>query len=104
MHKKAICREEKLKQTIKEQEGTIRDLRNRVFGKKSEKKLPAKTKANQNLISSNALVVNNPAVRGMGSLYYNFCLIGGMPEVVQEWVNTKNIKSCIKLHQETACL
>jgi transposase len=38
MHKKAISREEKLKQKIMEQEGQIRDLRNRVFGKKSEKK------------------------------------------------------------------
>jgi len=34
MHKKAVLREKKLKQTIKEQEGQIRDLRNRLFGKK----------------------------------------------------------------------
>ncbi|MBW2573314.1 MAG: IS66 family transposase [Deltaproteobacteria bacterium] len=38
MHKKAILREKKLKQTVKEQEGKIRDLKNRLFGKKSEKK------------------------------------------------------------------
>jgi len=38
MHQKAIFREQKLKQKILEQEGKIRDLRNRVFGKKSEKK------------------------------------------------------------------
>ncbi len=38
MHKKATFREQKLKQKIMEQEGQIRDLRNRVFGKKSEKK------------------------------------------------------------------
>lgn len=37
MHKKAIIREEILKHTIKEQEGQIRDLKQRVFGKKSEK-------------------------------------------------------------------
>ncbi len=37
MHKKAIIREEILKQTIKEQDGQIRDLKQRVFGKKSEK-------------------------------------------------------------------
>ncbi len=37
MHKKAILREKTLKETIKEQEGKIRDLRNRLFGKKSEK-------------------------------------------------------------------
>ncbi|OFZ44160.1 MAG: hypothetical protein A2485_07600 [Bdellovibrionales bacterium RIFOXYC12_FULL_39_17] len=38
MHQKAILREEKLKQIIKEQEGQIRDLQARLFGKKSEKK------------------------------------------------------------------
>ncbi len=38
MHKKSIFREEILKHTIKEQEGQIRDLRQRVFGKKSEKR------------------------------------------------------------------
>ena len=38
MHSKAIEREKILKQKIKEQEGQIRDLRHRVFGKKSEKK------------------------------------------------------------------
>jgi transposase len=37
MHGKAISREQKLKLKIKEQEGQIRDLRTRVFGKKSEK-------------------------------------------------------------------
>ena len=34
------------------------------------------------------------------ALYHDFCLIGGMPEVVQEWVNTKDMKSCIKLQQD----
>ncbi|KKK50457.1 hypothetical protein LCGC14_3124830, partial [marine sediment metagenome] len=38
MHKKAILREKKLKQTVTEQEGKIRDLKNRLFGKQSEKK------------------------------------------------------------------
>jgi len=38
MHGKALLREEALKKIIKEQEGKIRDLTNRVFGKKSEKK------------------------------------------------------------------
>ncbi len=42
MHNKAITREEIQKQTIKEQEGQIRDLRHRVFGKKSEKKSSSK--------------------------------------------------------------
>ncbi len=44
MHRHAILREQKLKQTIKEHEGQIRDLRNRLFGKKSEKK---KTSTNE---------------------------------------------------------
>lgn len=34
------------------------------------------------------------------SLYHDYCLVGGMPEVVREWVKTKDIKSCIKLHQD----
>ncbi len=33
-------------------------------------------------------------------LYHDYCLVGGMPEVVQEWVNTKNLKSCIKIQQD----
>lgn len=42
MHKKALSREEALKKIIKEQEGQIRDLKNRLFGKKSEKKSSGK--------------------------------------------------------------
>jgi transposase len=38
MHNKSIAREEILKQVIKKLVGKIRDLRHRVFGKKSEKK------------------------------------------------------------------
>lgn len=38
MHKKALSREEALKKIIKEQGGQIRDLKNRLFGKKTEKK------------------------------------------------------------------
>ena len=37
MHGKAILREKILQQTIKKLEGQIRDLRHRIFGKKSEK-------------------------------------------------------------------
>jgi len=33
-------------------------------------------------------------------LYQDYCLVGGMPEVVQEWINTKNLKSCIKIQQD----
>ena len=38
MHQKALLREEGLKQGLKEKNGQIRDLKNRLFGKKSEKK------------------------------------------------------------------
>lgn len=46
VHQKAIQREEKLKQEIKEKDGQIRDLRSRLFGKKSEKKTSKTEKAN----------------------------------------------------------
>ena len=36
MHQKAVLRENELKQVIKEQDGKIRDLQGRLFGKKSE--------------------------------------------------------------------
>jgi len=42
MHNKSIVREKILKRIIKELEGKIRDLRHRVFGKKSEKKSSSK--------------------------------------------------------------
>jgi len=42
LHQRSILREIKLKQTIKEKDGQIRDLKNRVFGKKSEKKSTSK--------------------------------------------------------------
>ncbi len=42
MHGKAVLREKKLKQTVKEKEGQIRDLRSRLFGNKSEKKSSTK--------------------------------------------------------------
>ncbi len=34
------------------------------------------------------------------ALYHRFCLVGGMPEVVLEWVETRKMKSCIKLQQD----
>jgi len=33
-------------------------------------------------------------------LYYDYCLVGGMPEVVQEWINRKNLQSCLKIQQD----
>jgi len=32
--------------------------------------------------------------------YHDYCLVGGMPEVVKEWVSSKNLKSCIKIQQD----
>ena len=46
MHNKSIVREKILKRIIKELEGKIRDLRHRVFGKKSEKKSSSKDEGN----------------------------------------------------------
>ena len=34
------------------------------------------------------------------ALYHDYCLAGGMPEVVREWINSKDMKSCIKLQQD----
>ena len=33
-------------------------------------------------------------------LYHDYYLVGGMPEVVQEWIDYKNLKSCIKIQQD----
>ena len=34
------------------------------------------------------------------SLYHDFCLVGGMPEVLKEWVGSKNLNTCIKIQQD----
>lgn len=33
-------------------------------------------------------------------LYQAYCLTGGMPEVVQEWINTENLDACMKLQHD----
>ncbi len=33
-------------------------------------------------------------------LYYNYCLIGGMPEVVEQWIDSKDLPACIKIQQD----
>jgi len=33
-------------------------------------------------------------------LYHDYCLIGGMPEVIREWKENRNLKSCIKLQHD----
>ena len=34
------------------------------------------------------------------NLYHDFCLVGGMPEVVREYVNSRDLKSCIKIQHD----
>jgi len=34
------------------------------------------------------------------NLYYEYCIVGGMPEVVKNWVQNKNIQECIKIQQD----
>ncbi len=66
MHKKAILREKKLKQTVKEQEGKIRDLKNRLFGKKSEKKSFNKNEDPSNPSTSKRPRGQQPGSKGHG--------------------------------------
>lgn len=66
MHKKAISREEILKQTVKKLEGHVRDLRHRVFGKKSEKKNPKKNEKNLQSKGSKRPRGQQPGSKGHG--------------------------------------
>jgi transposase len=66
MHKKAILREKKLKQTVKEQEGKIRDLKNRLFGKKSERKSFNKNEDPSNPTTSKRPRGQQPGSKGHG--------------------------------------
>ncbi len=34
------------------------------------------------------------------SLYRQYCLIGGMPEAVQTWIDTKDLQACIKVQHD----
>jgi uncharacterized protein len=34
------------------------------------------------------------------NLYKDYCLVGGMPEVVAEWVNNQSLKTCMTLQQD----
>ncbi len=34
------------------------------------------------------------------NLYYEYCLVGGMPEVLNEWKNEKDLKLCLKIQQD----
>ncbi|MCF8125083.1 MAG: ATP-binding protein [Desulfotignum sp.] len=33
-------------------------------------------------------------------LYHTYCLVGGMPEVLQKWADTGDLKACMKLQQD----
>jgi uncharacterized protein len=33
-------------------------------------------------------------------LYHDYCLVGGMPESLQKWVDTQNFNDCIKIQQD----
>ena len=66
MHKKAISRENKLKQTAKEQEGKIRDLKSRLFGKKSEKKSSSKDENKSDSSTSDRPRGQQPGGKGHG--------------------------------------
>jgi predicted AAA+ superfamily ATPase len=34
------------------------------------------------------------------NLYRDYCLVGGMPEVVREWIDRQDLEACIKLQQD----
>ena len=66
MHKKAISREKRLKQTIQDLEGQIRDLRNRLFGTKSEKKSSSKDEDKSKSSNSKRPRGQQPGSKGHG--------------------------------------
>ena len=33
-------------------------------------------------------------------LYHDYCLVGGMPESLQKWIDTENLNDCIKIQQD----
>jgi transposase len=66
MHSKSLAREEILKQKIKEQEVQIRDLRQRIFGKKSEKKSSNKNEGKSKDSTSTRPRGQQPGSKGHG--------------------------------------
>ena len=66
MHNKSIVREKILKRIIKELEGKIRDLRHRVFGKKSEKKNSSKDEGKSKNSTSKRPRGQQPGSKGHG--------------------------------------
>jgi len=90
MHKRSVEREEKLKQKIAEQEGEIRDLKNRLFGKKSEKKSSGNNEGQTK--SSNP---KNPRGQQPGSKGHGRTSHPDLPEKKEE-VNFPEPPSCSK--------
>lgn len=88
MHNKAIIREEILKQTIKKQEGQIRDLRRRVFGDKSEKKSSSKNEGNSKNKAPKCPRGQQPGSKGHGRT---------------ERPDLSERKEDAKLHEEPVC-
>ena len=66
LHHKAVLREEALKKKVKEQEGQIHDLKNRLFGKKSEKKSFGKKDGKQKPLKSKRPRGQQPGSKGHG--------------------------------------
>jgi len=66
MHSKALLREEAFQKTIKRQEGQIRDLKNRLFGKKSEKNQIAKEEGSVRPTDSKRSRGQQPGSKGHG--------------------------------------
>jgi transposase len=66
MHNKALVREKKQEQILKKQKGQIRDLRHRVFGKKSEKKNSCKDKSSSEKSISKRPRGQQPGSEGHG--------------------------------------
>jgi transposase len=88
MHNKVIVREEKLKQTVKIQDGQIRDLRHRVFGKKSEKKNFGKNEG-----KSKSSCAKRPRGQQPGSEGHGRTKRPDLPEKIEE-VNFPKVPIC----------
>lgn len=90
MHAKALAREKKLKETIKKQKGQIKDLQNRLFGKKSEKK-----KGENESDSSKKKPSKRPRGQQPGSKGHGFTTRPNVPEKHEE-VNLPEKAVCPK--------
>lgn len=90
LHKKALLREEFLKNNIKEKDGKIKDLNNRLFGKKSEKKSTAQNEEKANSAGPKRSRGQQPGSKGHGRT--------SRPDLacINEPVDFSEIPTCIK--------